>query len=597
MPKTNKLQNYETYYEYSTLDDRNSDVPKEGKEGYYKYFTSNATEKFYTKSMVNDHFTTSEKNIQNEAVKIIDHSRNSVNEPRNDSVSTSSINDQIDPPSTFSNPTEKYSLNVEKSTVIPSLVTDNSIFLNTKTNTNLRITSVTRQPPADYNAKNISESTNISLVEVNKALDVNLIKDKSSKAENYTVNKPTDVIQRNETDSNFKMSGSQDLRLRSIMRKKVYTKTSETNNSNKNYFRRLFRYILTKTKRERRIMRKTLLEKEKFNKLEIVRTICQNIGSCHMTRSKTYLIKPLLQELSRETNKIFKTIKIIKGLLHLLDMQLVNGNPKIEDGDRLELDMAKLNSIIRGTYVKKVSGKLTNTELTQIKFIKNNTDIFILSVGNFASTLYKLLNILTSDDTKKSKNRHIRADVYSEKGKVQSVFKRIKDVLKEHDSAEKILIETFYQNLSEKDRNDVLHLIYKNSDIMDNYKFKVLEILSRLKGILNKIETIRAERRQKAILEEEEKLIAERKKAVERQKQLEQEAKKRQQIDAQRREEVEGLSVWNRGRPNKRRKRQLGDDRVCEYLLMIMEFLLKHSSSAAAVPPGRYFDYNKKSYT
>ncbi|CAH0597071.1 unnamed protein product [Chrysodeixis includens] len=143
---------------------------------------------------------------------------------------------------------------------------------------------------------------------------------------------------------------------------------------------------------------------ERFSKHHIIETLCENFGPCRVSIEDKARLKAKLDELDSETSKILKTVNILKGLLKLVDL------PKSTDSDssKHELmkhdDLQKLNSILKGNYLKGDSEPMTSTLLTQTEYIKKNTQEFMQSVNKFASLLNSIITILTKNDSIKAES-------------------------------------------------------------------------------------------------------------------------------------------------------------------------------------------------
>ncbi|XP_026728535.1 uncharacterized protein LOC113494412 isoform X2 [Trichoplusia ni] len=272
---------------------------------------------------------------------------------------------------------------------------------------------------------------------------------------------------------------------------------------------------------------------ERFSKHQIIETLCDNFGPCRVSVKDKAQLKAKLDELDSETSKILKTVKIIKGLLKLVDLPK-SMDSSVSTQESMRNDIQKLNSILKGNYLKGDSDPMTSTQLTQIEYIKKNTQDFVQSVNKFAALLNDIITILTKHDVNKTapSNRALRYNHSDNKiSQDENPFQSLKHLFIRYNLVQNSFMKKMYEQLN-------------------NFESKVNENpkVSDVKDLNN---TVEIENFSRNIIQNLRKL-----------KRL-----------------AQTLSFSGRSKRDTMR-----DDDAIEYLLMLMEYLLKQNNPLDAAP-------------
>ncbi|KAG6443678.1 hypothetical protein O3G_MSEX002951 [Manduca sexta] len=338
----------------------------------------------------------------------------------------------------------------------------------------------------------------------------------------------------NTTYLNKKVSNLQSI-FKNILKEFNKNTTKTKSGSKKNYMvkymRNLFNNLLRRGKSNMtRSKTEILLEKQ-----YTINMLCENIGSCNLNPRDRRLLDAKVTQLGVETDKVLKIIKIIKGLLHLVDIptdnQIINtiNKPK----SNLKDDVNKLNIILRDSYINDLKPKsLSQTQATQIDYIKKNTQEFIHAVANFGKILNEIISLL------KKNNRNVKKrkvnEVQEHKFSNSEAFQNLRDLLIRYDITQNSFFKKIYDYMTvfelklKKDNQKTASVDreLKNMANIDNFSRNIVTNLRKLTQLAQNI--------------------------------------------------------------NSRTKREvMRDNDAVEYLLMLMEYLLKQNYSLDAAP-GEY---------
>ncbi|XP_013137904.1 PREDICTED: uncharacterized protein LOC106102855 [Papilio polytes] len=279
-----------------------------------------------------------------------------------------------------------------------------------------------------------------------------------------------------------------------------------------------------------------------FDKHNLVETFCVKNVTCKIYPRDEIKLQIKINELNGEMYKVMETIKIIKKLLQ----QMINN--KIEAVD-LNLS-SKLN--ISSNYNKNgTHNKIENRHL-QLYYIKDSIKTFIKSIGKFSYILQDIIYILTDKKNVTNKQRlpqrPLRCTKANEIGKFNSKtaiaeqrFKKIKKVLVNYNVLQNTFIKKVYDMLTKLESN-LTHTEKKKKSkkperFDDNDFTTSLAIDTFTKNIINNL------------------------------RKLKNLAKK-----------------LSSATTNRRKRSAVGDDDAIEYLLTIMEYLLKQNYPLDTAP-------------
>lgn len=342
------------------------------------------------------------------------------------------------------------------------------------------------------------------------------------------------------------------------------------------YLKKFFKKLFSKMKHKERNNIKTVLPQ--LNKKSVIETLCETFGPCNINIKNNGVLQRDVDALNAETYKMLKSIKIIKGLLKLLDFakndrELPNSK-NITRKTAFKHDIHKLHSILIGTYnTEENLDKLTETQKCQLNYVKNNTQSFIKSATKFALILNDIINILTVVNTSVVRENNTHATIINNKvfknystlnaEKVGNFTRISRDALvnKTIKTGEIYIHEKIHDNLFNKIKKIIMkYNLMKNTFIKKIYKLianfdevdvkainkevghTAIKALNVSDGTFpNKTEAIRTYT--KNIIKNLRKL----------------------------------KDLAQRLKFSNRKKRELKDDDSLEYLLMLMEYLLKQN--------------------
>lgn len=314
-----------------------------------------------------------------------------------------------------------------------------------------------------------------------------------------------------------------------IQPKKItnHNKNSPTQRKRKPGILKYLKRIFNKIFKGRRIS-------DKMSKHQLIKTLCDNFGPCmKVNKKERVLLNSKISDLDKETSRILRTVKIIKGLLKLLVLP-ENINSNFSKQEHLRNDIHKLNNILKGVYSENGQVKFTATQLTQIEYIKRSTKDFIQSVSKFASLLNQIITILTKQNANRYSNKAKKHFVNRDLSK-DDPFQSFKNLLLRYNLVQNTFMKQMYEQLH-------------NFEYKTNVKPKVSEIKDLNNSI--KIENI-----------------------------------SRNIIHNLRKLKYLAQTRSYSGRERVRTKRNTGrDDDAIEYLLLLMEYLIKQNHPLDAEP-------------
>ncbi|XP_061723733.1 protein PF3D7_1417600-like isoform X2 [Cydia pomonella] len=273
--------------------------------------------------------------------------------------------------------------------------------------------------------------------------------------------------------------------------------------------------------------------KSRLNNIAVMESICDTFGPCKISTNKMEVLNNKITELISETKKALNVIRSIKGILQLIDDETNSTDKHINDEVEFKSYVKKLNAVLTDTY----KSSLTETEMTQMNFIKNNTKIFIHSIGKFAFILNEILEIIHSERIKYNNLRKRKILIKKvTRHKVSEPLHKIKNLFLKFNVLQSSFMRNMYQAISDLEKqNEQNALLYDKSVNYQRdtrYKKSVDKYMNKINYNLEKL-----------------KILA--------------------------------LKMGAKGR----KKRDLMDhDDAVDYLLTLMEYLLKHNNPVDSPP-------------
>ncbi|XP_046973698.1 uncharacterized protein LOC124540274 [Vanessa cardui] len=225
-----------------------------------------------------------------------------------------------------------------------------------------------------------------------------------------------------------------------------------------------------------------------FRKRKIIKVLCKHIDSCKVNQSNqsSTELQFKLDKLRGESLKILKSVRIIRGLLRLLDIHENNASTVLNHNTFTDNDLNKLNVILKDEYASKYGlTNLTETQRTQINYIKENTLNFIESIEKFSKILVDVINILTNGD-KRNETHRLHSCVRDQEISKTTNSKTINDKLKKLTSL--LLKYNLVQNKFMKKMYNVLISLEDKANTTVNNKTKEVSVQNKKSDYTDTVE-------------------------------------------------------------------------------------------------------------
>lgn len=249
------------------------------------------------------------------------------------------------------------------------------------------------------------------------------------------------------------------------------------------YLRNIFRNLFARKEGNH------LTQSDKINEGHTLEILCENIGACYMNKHNRKALRSKIHNLNTETEKIFKMVKSIKGLLNLIEMPVNQENTtKIS----LNKNIKKLDAILKDMYTTDEDSSLIKK--AHINNVKDNIQQFIKSVGRFASILNEIIDILYKNKTKWQQNSRL-----GQKKKLNS-FNKIKNLLLNYNIVQNKFMKKMYQLLTYVEKNvttknpKLKNIEINDTQVIDRYSKNIMEKLRRLKSLAHALNSSRRKR-------------------------------------------------------------------------------------------------------
>ncbi|CAK1590773.1 unnamed protein product [Parnassius mnemosyne] len=302
------------------------------------------------------------------------------------------------------------------------------------------------------------------------------------------------------------------------------------------YLKGLFAKIFARSKIIQNI--KKVGRPELLDKQNILDTFCIKKLECKVHPQDEIKLQIKMNELNGELYNIIETTKIIKKLLKII---MTNGkNETNEKNFRYDIQSYSMTRFLNKTN----NAKLRDKRNLQIYYIKHSINIFIKSIGKFLNILQEILNILTfREGNKRSTHRPLRCTKVINKTNSKALtmeqkFKKLKSIIVNYNLLQNTFIKKIYEmltkmesNLTSAEKKNKL----KNPD-KEHKNNKTLALETYTKNIIENLRKL---------------------------KKL-----------------AQTLTQTHR----KKRATTMRDDDAIEYLLMLMEYLLKQNYPLDAAP-------------
>lgn len=282
-----------------------------------------------------------------------------------------------------------------------------------------------------------------------------------------------------------------------------------------NNLKKIFRQVFSKTKVN---SRSSTIEKLPFRKRYIIKLLCKSIDNCkinHTTKELQYK----LEKLRAEGLNILKSARIIKGLLRLLNSENGKTNRTYISKQFTDNDINKLNLILTGEFEARYGlMNVTETQRTQMNYIKENIYVLIRSIENFARILNDVINILANGNrrmvahrcgTGKHKTIKENRDAI-----VTDKLEKLKNLLTNYNLVQNKFIKRMYEVLNTLENNgknmtgqikvskvSAQNKKLNNTIAIENYTKNIFENLRKLKDLVVRLNS--KNRKKRSIMEED----------------------------------------------------------------------------------------------
>lgn len=225
--------------------------------------------------------------------------------------------------------------------------------------------------------------------------------------------------------------------------------------------------------------------------------LCENIGPCKIKRNNRMILKYKLNQLNKETHIVLKSIRTVKGLLHLMELPNDEKIRCLAKNHTFNNDIQKLGAVLRYYKENDINRSLTFTQQQQINYIKQNTQTFIDSVKTFANILTDILAMVTPDVSNAlevSSNLHNITSDKTDLNKTKQSLKKIKIILHKYSIMQNTFMEKMYKLINGAEKNagtttqkTQILASYNSSNetgnVIEKYSKNIIERLRRLKTI------------------------------------------------------------------------------------------------------------------
>ncbi|XP_061380709.1 uncharacterized protein LOC116775380 isoform X2 [Danaus plexippus] len=349
---------------------------------------------------------------------------------------------------------------------------------------------------------NVTRTENTSVVPDIKQTTSSIKKSTCNRSQNMIWN-----ISLNEVNANENKSCGKLCELRRAFKTFVLNigrrNMTKTNDNKKNidvmtYFRNFFNRLLriSKTKKS------SLTKKRPNRKHNIIRSLCKNLKSCKYNPMDRNL-QSKIEQLRLESKNILKSVRIIKGLLKLIENEgKKNKKYTAVLKNNENKDIVILNAILKNKYdIVANYINLTETQLTQINYIRDNTRVFIQSIEKFAHTLNDIISILTNENKEVTRKRKLRCTkkndlIIDKNNTVEEKIQKLKKMLINYNLAQNRFMKGMFDVLNTLEQKAKPKNSYKVSDntskyndtlAIDTYAKNVIKNLRKLKDLAEKL--------------------------------------------------------------------------------------------------------------
>ncbi|XP_045512199.1 uncharacterized protein LOC123706798 isoform X2 [Pieris brassicae] len=230
------------------------------------------------------------------------------------------------------------------------------------------------------------------------------------------------------------------------------------------------------------------------NNKNVLSTLCRKFELCKPDLSDK-LLRFKLTELNRETQNIFKIVGSIKGLLYLLN---TTGNSSETEIPEVE----KLDQILRELYmIDEDKINITQTKRIQIKYVKRNTQEFVKSLEKFAFTLKDIIHILQKQNktsqlhnTKYQRNMRCAKHSINRKQNIDDKLTKLKKLLLNYNLLQNKFMSKMYDVLTSSESHEdgvkskvSEKRVFNNSSEIETYSRNIIENLRKLQIIGQKL--------------------------------------------------------------------------------------------------------------
>ncbi|XP_050671319.1 uncharacterized protein LOC126969795 [Leptidea sinapis] len=217
----------------------------------------------------------------------------------------------------------------------------------------------------------------------------------------------------------------------------------------------------------------------------IKRTLCRTIGTCG-SDFKNKFVQLKIEELKQESKVLIKSIAVLRTLLsHLKKSKNVS-----LVGNSFDNDVDKFKQILIDYYQNRNLTITSDVEKLQIQYITNTIDTFVKSLEKFALILDDLIKITEKQKAKKDLHRYRYTTNWEpntqrfnkKKDTLDTKLVQIKNILNNFNSLQNRFMNKIYAILSSLQTNNTKVSNIRKKSIEENSKRIILN-LKRLKNI------------------------------------------------------------------------------------------------------------------
>ncbi|XP_048001350.1 uncharacterized protein LOC125238105 [Leguminivora glycinivorella] len=263
-----------------------------------------------------------------------------------------------------------------------------------------------------------------------------------------------------------------------------YNRTKNNTTQNRmvaiNYLKKIYSQLLS-----------TKNNKSRLNNISVMESICDTFGPCKISTNKMEILNYKIADLISETKKALNIIRNIKQVLQLIDGAVNTTDKNVNAEVEFKSYVNKLNAVLTDSY----KNPITETDTNNLNLIKNNTKVFINSIGKFAFILNDILGIIHSERMKYNNFRKRKILIKKvTRHRASEPLHKIKNLFLKFNVVQNSFMRNMYRAISDLERrNEQNALVYEkrvNEQRDIRYKKSVNKYMHKINYNLEKLRVL-----------------------------------------------------------------------------------------------------------